>query len=110
MGSKNGASPGEQVTVTPVLKKQSNKLERPRFYQVVLLNDDYTPMDFVIEILVRFFSMEESQATSVMFDVHKRGKGVCGIYTRDLAETKVKQVNDYARHYEYPLMCQMEQL
>lgn len=110
MGSKNGAGVESQHVVSEAAEEQSSKLERPRFYQVVLLNDDYTPMDFVVEILMRFFSMDEARATAVMFDVHKKGKGVCGIYTRDLAETKVKQVNDYARHYEYPLMCQMEQL
>ncbi|WP_440995345.1 ATP-dependent Clp protease adapter ClpS [Arhodomonas sp. SL1] len=84
------------------------KLKRPPLYRVVLLNDDYTPMDFVVEVLQTFFRMDRSQATQVMLHVHTRGKGVCGVYSRDIAETKVEQVMDYARTHEHPLMCTME--
>ena len=73
------------------------KLKRPPMYKVMLLNDDYTPMDFVVEILEQFFSMSREQATHVMLKVHIHGKAVCGIYTRDIAETKAAQVNQYAR-------------
>ena len=72
------------------------------------MNDDYTPMEFVVEVLERFFSMSREKATQIMLHVHTRGKGVCGIYTRDVAETKVAQVNEYARTHQHPLLCAME--
>jgi len=78
-------------------------------YKVVLNNDDYTPMDFVIEILQTFFSMDLDKATQVMLSVHHQGKGVCGIFTAEIAETKVGQVNRYAREHQHPLLCTMEQ-
>ncbi len=84
------------------------ELDEPRRYQVVLLNDDYTPMEFVVEVLQIFFRMDREAATQVMLHVHTRGKGVCGVFSRDVAETKVEQVNDHARDNEYPLMCTME--
>ncbi|WP_435102186.1 ATP-dependent Clp protease adapter ClpS [Arhodomonas sp. AD133] len=90
------------------VEKARPKLKRPPLFRVVLLNDDYTPMEFVVEVLQRFFQMDRSQATQVMLHVHTRGKGVCGVYSRDVAETKVDQVNDYARENEHPLMCAME--
>ncbi|STX50833.1 regulatory protein for ClpA substrate specificity [Legionella busanensis] len=80
----------------------------PKKYKVVLLNDDYTPMDFVVDVLKRFFRLNEELATQIMLQIHILGKGVCGIYTRDIAETKVAQVNDYARNHEHPLLCTME--
>lgn len=83
-------------------------LKRPRKYKVILLNDDYTPMEFVIEVLVTFFRLNEEMATRVMLQVHTQGRGVCGIYTRDIAETRVAQVNDFARHNQHPLLCSME--
>ncbi len=85
------------------------RLKRPPLFRVVLLNDDYTPMEFVVEVLERFFSMSRSQATQVMLQVHTRGKGVCGVYSRDIAETKVVQVIDYSRQHQHPLMCTMEE-
>ena len=85
------------------------KLKQPPMYKVVLLNDDYTPMDFVVELLERFFGMNRERATQVMLHVHTRGKGVCGVFTRDVAETKVAQVNDHAREHQHPLMCTMEE-
>jgi ATP-dependent Clp protease adaptor protein ClpS len=86
------------------------KLQKPPMYHVVLLNDDYTPMDFVIEILAKFFSMNIEQATKVMLQVHHEGKGVCGTFRKEIAETKVVQVNQYARSNEHPLMCVMEKV
>lgn len=81
---------------------------KPPMYQVVLLNDDYTPMDFVIEVLQVFFNMNRELATQVMLHVHTRGKGVCGVFTHEVAETKVAQVNEFSRHHQHPLMCTME--
>ena len=84
------------------------KLKRPPMYKVMLLNDDYTPMDFVVEILEDFFSMSREQATHVMLTVHLQGKAVCGTYTRDVAETKAAQVNQYSRENQHPLLCEIE--
>ncbi|MCF1184177.1 ATP-dependent Clp protease adapter ClpS [Marichromatium gracile] len=85
------------------------QLRRPPQFKVLLLNDDYTPMDFVVEVLEGFFGMNREKATQVMLQVHTRGVGVCGVYTKDIAETKVAQVNDYARTNQHPLMCTMEE-
>lgn len=84
------------------------KLKKPSMYQVVLMNDDFTPMEFVVHILERFFSKDRAQATRIMLEVHTSGKGLCGIFTREIAETKVSQVNDYARGSNHPLLCEME--
>ena len=84
------------------------ELKRPPMYKVLLLNDDYTPMEFVVEVLESFFRMNREQATHVMLTVHTQGKGVCGIFTRDIAETKAAQVNQYARESEHPLLCEVE--
>lgn len=84
------------------------ELARPPLYAVMLLNDDYTPMDFVVEVLTRFFSMNLEKATQVMLHVHTRGRGVCGVFTREIAESKVAQVNEYARMNQHPLLCTME--
>lgn len=81
---------------------------RPPLYQVVLLNDDFTPMDFVVEVLQVFFALNREQATQVMLHVHTRGKGVCGVYTREVAESKVTQVNEFSREHQHPLLCTME--
>lgn len=86
------------------------KVKKPPMYQVVLLNDDYTPMDFVVSVLEAFFAMTRRQATQVMLHVHTRGKGVCGVYTREVAETKVNQVNEHSRTHQHPLLCAMEPL
>ena len=74
------------------------------------MNDDYTPMEFVVEVLEFFFQMDRSKATQVMLHVHTRGRGVCGVFTRDIAETKVAQVNDYSRSNQHPLLCTMEEV
>ncbi len=84
------------------------KLKRPPLYKVLLLNDDYTPMEFVVEILESFFNMDQEKATRVMLHVHTRGVGVCGVFPRDIAETKVTQVNEYARENQHPLLCTLE--
>ncbi|AXY56592.1 ATP-dependent Clp protease adapter ClpS [Acinetobacter chinensis] len=84
------------------------ELKRPPMYAVLLMNDDYTPMDFVIEILQQYFAMNLDQATQVMLTVHYEGKGVAGVYPRDIAETKANQVNNYARSQGHPLLCQIE--
>lgn len=80
----------------------------PRKYNVFLMNDDYTPMDFVVAVLKRYFYFSEAGAIQVMLQVHRQGKGLCGVFTRDIAETKVALVNEYARTHEYPLLCVME--
>ena len=90
------------------LQESKPELKRPPLFKVVLMNDDYTPMEFVVEVLETFFRMNREQATHVMLTVHTQGKGVCGIFTRDIAETKAAQVNQYARENEHPLLCEIE--
>lgn len=90
------------------VQEEKPKLKRPPMYKVVLLNDDYTPMEFVVDVLERFFGMDREKATRVMLAVHTQGKGVCGVYSRDVAETKAAQVNQYSRQNEHPLMCEIE--
>lgn len=80
----------------------------PSMYKVILLNDDYTPMEFVVDVIQRFFSKSREQATQIMLKVHTEGAGVCGVYPHDIAETKVNQVLDYAREHQHPLQCTME--
>jgi ATP-dependent Clp protease adaptor protein ClpS len=84
------------------------KVKRPPLYKVILLNDDYTPMDFVVHILEIFFGLNQEAATHIMLEVHVQGKGICGTFTREIAETKVAQVNEYARENQHPLLCIME--
>lgn len=103
-GSQDGSDSQDNLdvlTAPPQLKK-------PPFYAVLLFNDDYTPMEFVIEILQLYFALDLDRATEVMLTVHYRGKGVAGIYPRDIAETKAQQVNNYARSQGHPLLCQIE--
>jgi ATP-dependent Clp protease adaptor protein ClpS len=85
------------------------RLKKPPLYQVILLNDDYTPMEFVVDVLERIFNLERTVATRVMLEVHTRGKGVCGVFTYEIAETKVAQVTSYARQQQHPLLCTMEE-
>ena len=86
-----------------VVEEARPEVARPPLYQVILLNDDFTPMDFVIVVLETFFNMDRERATQVMLHVHTRGKGVCGVFTREVAETKVTQVNEFARAHQHPL-------
>ncbi|HMB55813.1 MAG TPA: ATP-dependent Clp protease adapter ClpS [Arenimonas sp.] len=91
-----------------VVETAKPELVRPPQYQVVLLNDDFTPMDFVVEVLQVFFALNREKATQVMLHVHTRGKGICGVYTREVAESKVTQVNEFSRVHQHPLLCSME--
>lgn len=86
------------------------EVARPPLFQVLLLNDDFTPMDFVVEVLRMFFGMDQEKAVQIMLHVHTRGKGVCGVFTREVAETKVTQVNEYSRANQHPLLCTMEKV
>ena len=92
-----------------VVQESKPKLKRPPLYKVILLNDDYTPMEFVVHVLEAFFSLSRENATRIMLQVHIQGKGICGTFTREIAETKVAQVNNYARENEHPLLCEMEE-
>ena len=107
LSQHSGSEPGDSEGNLAVLESKP-KLKRPPLYKVMLLNDDYTPMDFVVEILEKFFSMNREKATHVMLAVHIHGKAVCGVYTRDIAETKSAQVNQYAREHQHPLLSEIE--
>ena len=100
--------PDNEVDDGVAVEEAKPKLKKPPMYKVLILNDDYTPMDFVVHILEAFFNLPREKATNVMLNVHTKGKGVCGVYTRDVAETKVEQVNDYSRQNQHPLLCTME--
>lgn len=95
-------------TSTGVITKTKPKTKKPSLYKVLLLNDDYTPMEFVIHVLERFFNKGREDATRIMLHVHQHGVGVCGLYTYEVAETKVAQVMDFARQNQHPLQCTME--
>lgn len=84
------------------------KLKQPPMYKVILFNDDYTPMDFVVDVLRRFFAMDQEKATRIMLAVHTQGKAVCGVYPKDIAETKAAVVNQYAREHQHPLLCEVD--
>ena len=92
-----------------VVEETRPQLKKPPLYQVVLLNDDYTPMEFVVDVLERFFGLDRTRATRIMLEVHTRGKGVCGVFTFEIAETKVAQVMTYSRQHQHPLLCTMEE-
>jgi len=93
---------------TGVALKTRTKTKKPALYKVLMLNDDYTPMEFVVHVLERFFSKSHQEATQIMLHVHRRGVGICGVYTFEVAETKVNQVIDYARRHQHPLQCTLE--
>ena len=84
------------------------QLKEPAMYQVVMHNDDFTPMEFVVAVLETYFNMDRTKATNVMYEVHIKGKAVCGVFSKDVADTKVNQVTEYARRHEHPLMCNVE--
>ena len=100
-GSDGGRSTG-------VITRTEKKLKKPNMYRVLLLNDDFTPMEFVVHVLERFFQKNRDQATQIMLHVHQHGVGECGVFTYEVAETKVTQVMDFARQNEHPLQCVME--
>lgn len=105
--SMNGAEDDDREGGLAV-QTERPKLKRPPMYKVVMINDDYTPMEFVVETLEIFFGMDREKATRVMLTVHTQGKATCGVYSRDVAETKAAQVNQYARDNEHPLLCEIE--
>jgi ATP-dependent Clp protease adaptor protein ClpS len=90
------------------LETAKPEVTKPPLYAVMVLNDDFTPMDFVVEVLEFFFAMNREKATQIMLHVHTRGRGVCGVFTRDVAESKVTQVNEFSRSHQHPLLCVME--
>jgi ATP-dependent Clp protease adaptor protein ClpS len=93
---------------TGVVVKTRTKTKKPSMYKVLMLNDDYTPMEFVVHVLERFFGKSREEATNIMLHVHRRGVGVCGVFTYEVAETKVAQVMDFARRHQHPLQCILE--
>ena len=105
--SDNGRR-GEEGPGTGVVVKTKPKTKKPSMYKVIMLNDDYTPMEFVVHILERFFNKNLQEATRIMLHVHRRGVGICGVYTYEVAETKVTQVMDFARQHQHPLQCTLE--
>jgi len=108
-----GISAGPQTTYRPLETEETSEQavsDEPPMYRVLLLNDDFTPMDFVVQILMQLFGLTFDQANAVMLEVHHYGRGVCGEFTREIAETRVSQVNQIAREHEYPLMCVMERV
>ena len=104
-GDEEGNNTGRS---TVVITKTKTKTKKPSLYRVLLLNDDYTPMEFVVHVLERFFHKDREAATKIMWHVHNHGVGECGIYTFEVAETKVAQVMDFARQHQHPLQCVME--
>ncbi len=92
-----------------LLAPEKARVKPPALYKVILLNDDYTPMEFVVQILQKFFAMDREQATRIMLKVHTEGMGICGVFPRDIAHTKVEQVTDYSRSHQHPLQCTMEE-
>lgn len=98
-----------QTSEGVALEAERQGIKPPPLYKVMLLNDDYTPMDFVVVVLEKFFRMNREQATVVMLKVHRQGRGVCGVFPRDLAATKVEQVGAFARQHQHPLACVMEE-
>jgi ATP-dependent Clp protease adaptor protein ClpS len=99
---------GNRGVVTGVVTKNKARTQKPPMYKVLLLNDDYTPMEFVVHVLERHFNKTRDEATRIMLHVHQKGIGMCGVFTYEVAETKVTQVVDYARQNQHPLQCTME--
>ena len=105
----SGQEDGNDGAIGIATEASKPALKRPPLYKVVLLNDDYTPMQFVVEVLRAFFGMNAETATRVMLKVHTEGKGVCGVFSKDVAETKAEQVNQYSAECEQPLLCAVEE-
>jgi ATP-dependent Clp protease adaptor protein ClpS len=107
-GKRRTGNGGTQGPGTAVITKTKPQTKRPNLYRVLLLNDDYTPMEFVVHVLERFFNKDREAATRIMLHVHHHGIGECGVFTYEIAETKVTQVMDFARKHQHPLQCVME--
>ena len=107
MAGKNG-SRDEGEGKTGLITKTRPKTKKPSLYKVLILNDDYTPMEFVVHVIMRFFGKSQDDATRIMLHVHNHGVGECGVFTYEVAETKVTQVMDFARKHQHPLQCVME--
>ena len=108
-GGAGSRPPGDDDrSGTAIITRTKPKTKRPNLYRVLLLNDDYTPMEFVVHVLERFFSKSREAATQIMLHVHQNGVGECGVFTYEVAETKVTQVMDFARKHQHPLQCVME--
>jgi ATP-dependent Clp protease adaptor protein ClpS len=107
-GEEGGGKDGDDGTGTGIVTRTRQKTKRPTLYKVLLLNDDYTPMEFVVLVLERFFNKGREEATRIMLHVHQNGVGMCGVYTYEVAETKVTHVMDFARKHQHPLQCVME--
>ena len=108
MGNEEGRPSGPSGPATSVITKVKPKTKRPNLYRVLILNDDYTPMEFVVHVLEKFFQKDAEAATKIMLHVHHHGIGECGVFTYEIAETKVTQVMDFARKHQHPLQCVME--
>ena len=108
MGNDENRTGGSGGPATSVIAKVKPKTKRPNLYRVLILNDDYTPMEFVVYVLERFFNKSREDATRIMLHVHQHGVGVCGVFTYEVAEIKVSQVIDTARRHQHPLQCTME--
>lgn len=106
--SNNPYKDQDNVSDTGVVTRARPKTKKPSMYKVLMLNDDYTPMEFVVYVLERFFSKQSEDAARIMLHVHQRGVGICGVYSYEVAETKVTQVMDFARQNEHPLQCTLE--
>ena len=107
-GQDQGNGGGKDGTNTGVVVRTKSKTRKPSMYKVIMLNDDYTPMEFVVLVLERFFNKNHEDATRIMLHVHQKGVGVCGVFTYEVAETKVQQVMDLARQHQHPLQCTLE--
>lgn len=105
----SGSDVKQEHAAGAAVQEARPELKPPPRYRVLLLNDDFTPMDFVVQVLELFFHLSREKATQIMLHVHTRGVGVCGVFSRDVAETKVAQVKDFARRHQHPLMCTMEE-
>lgn len=106
--SQNNKDDQRDDSGTGIVTKTRTKTKKPSLYRVLILNDDYTPMEFVVYILERFFNKDREEATQIMLHVHQKGVGVCGVFTYEVAETKVTQVMNFARQHQHPLQCTME--
>jgi len=107
-GDGNNKQNGRDGTGTGIVTKARSRTKKPSLYKVLLLNDDYTPMEFVVHILEKFFAKSREDAVEVMLHVHRHGVGICGVFTYEVAETKVTQVIEFSRRHQHPLQCTME--